>query len=65
MQLLKPEVNFTSVVGPALWRKARLIQIAQLSNMASNAVAKFSRIFGRKSSVVIGMIHVEALPGNV
>lgn len=32
--------------------------------MASNTLAKFSRIFGRKSSVVIGMIHVEALPGT-
>lgn len=32
--------------------------------MAANALSKFSRIFGRKSAVVIGMIHVQALPGN-
>ena len=34
-------------------------------NMAANALSKFSRIFGRRSAVVIGMIHVQALPGNV
>ena len=32
--------------------------------MTSNALSRFTGIFGRKSSVVIGMIHVEALPGN-
>lgn len=33
--------------------------------MAScNALAKFSQIFGRRSAVVIGMIHVDALPGT-
>ncbi|KAL9974398.1 hypothetical protein ACROYT_G011423 [Oculina patagonica] len=32
--------------------------------MAANALSKFSRIFGRKSAVVIGMIHVQALPGT-
>lgn len=32
--------------------------------MASgNAMAKFSQLFGRRSAVVIGMIHVGALPG--
>lgn len=32
--------------------------------MAANALSKFSRVFGRKSAVVIGMIHVQALPGT-
>lgn len=32
--------------------------------MTSNSLVQFSRIFGRKSSVVIGMIHVQALPGT-
>ena len=39
--------------------------MTRLSNMAANALSKFSRIFGRRSAVVIGMIHVQALPGNV
>jgi hypothetical protein len=34
------------------------------NNMATgSAVSKFSHLFGRRSAVVIGMIHVEALPG--
>lgn len=36
-----------------------------MRNMAANGLSKFSRIFGRRSAVVIGMIHVQALPGNV
>ena len=28
-----------------------------------SAISKFSHLFGRRSAVVIGMIHVDALPG--
>ena len=54
------------MILPLSRRKARLIQIAsnEEKNMAANALSRFSRIFGRRSAVVIGMIHVQALPGN-
>lgn len=32
--------------------------------MAANTLSRFSRIFGRRSAVIIGMIHVQALPGT-
>lgn len=63
--------NFVTQTGslaknllPVYRRKARL-KLRRLRNMAANALSKFSRIFGRRSAVVIGMIHVQALPGNV
>ena len=30
-----------------------------------SAISKFSHLFGRRSAVVIGMIHVDALPGKM
>lgn len=30
---------------------------------AVTALSRFSQLFGRRSSIVIGMIHVDALPG--
>lgn len=31
---------------------------------STNVISKFSQLFGRRSAVVIGMVHVDALPGT-
>ena len=64
---VKPEVHFGMPTSGTLRKESEADSNARRStrNMAANAMAKFSRIFGRKSSVVIGMIHVQALPGDI
>ena len=65
---VKPEVHFgMRPTSGTLKKESEADSNAGRStrNMAANTMAKFSRIFGRKSSVVIGMIHVQALPGDI
>ena len=45
---------------PRVRRRSNKYKMAVVS-----ALSKFQGLFGRRSSVIIGMIHVEALPGNV
>lgn len=64
-QLLQLSTSYQPIFSGGLTeRDISTVKEKKYSMAAENAMAKFSQLFGRRSAVVIGMIHVDALPGK-